>query len=675
MERHICIGSQLYINKTDTDTHVRELVRKMQASGLEIIRLFMIWDILEPRCGEWNFSVYDACFDEAEKCGLAVVPTLMSVSPPGWMKLTKGSQDIADIDDGEIWESGLSYVRKVVSHYSLHPALHSWILWNEPSRNIKICKSNIDDFSSFLLAKYGSIEKYNGCHYRQFADFEDLCRFYLKADDSLAFKAYNDSVDELDYSVYNLCSKLTDIAGVVSSIDPVHPVHINPHDMVRGGYTDGQNFFEEGKTVDFLGCSAHPSWHSVDFGKKRIPLSVGYFADVARAASGDRERFWVTELQGGTNIFSGRDCLSPSPHDVNMWLGECFGSGAEAVVFWCFNTRSDGFEGGEWGLLNQKGGPSERLEAVSDFSAVIKRNQALFDASHPPEPDVYILYSDSTIRLNMLETAYETANGLRRRNNGKFSVTGAYTAITDMGLIPGIISEEQLKQGQLPAESVLILPDIYAPEEGTLEAVYRFAENGGTVIADGLCGMKTPEGKISEKNLLTAEALFGAEVTDVAAADSSYAVLCNSSTVNSDFLRLKFRTTSAETDGDVLVNSVGNGKAIRLPGIMFRRYFREEEESFLKLLKHFVTIKKDLYLLNPSVTLKMKVLEARNEKILFLINCADDPAEARIKGIREYTVLSKHRAAFSGGELNVQLMPEDTAIIRIKENYAENQTL
>ena len=49
-------------------------------------------------------------------------------------------------------------------------------------------------------------------------------------------------------------------------------------------------------------------------------------------------------------------------------------------MFWCFNARSDGFEGGEWGLLNQLGQPSERLEAACDVAQTVQENQALFNS-------------------------------------------------------------------------------------------------------------------------------------------------------------------------------------------------------------------------------------------------------------------------------------------------------
>lgn len=48
---------------------------------------------------------------------------LMSVSPPGWMRVTGGTQDIGNIDDAAFRERTMEYVRKIVSHYHTCPAL------------------------------------------------------------------------------------------------------------------------------------------------------------------------------------------------------------------------------------------------------------------------------------------------------------------------------------------------------------------------------------------------------------------------------------------------------------------------------------------------------------------------------------------------------------------------
>jgi len=61
------IGSQLFINRTDSPKQARVWVDQMDAVGLKVIRLFMLWDLVEPRKDQWTWEVFDAVFDQAEK--------------------------------------------------------------------------------------------------------------------------------------------------------------------------------------------------------------------------------------------------------------------------------------------------------------------------------------------------------------------------------------------------------------------------------------------------------------------------------------------------------------------------------------------------------------------------------------------------------------------------------
>lgn len=669
MKREISTGSQLYINGNETPDEIRELVRKMNKAGLRLIRLFMLWDLLEKKENEWDFTLFDAVFDEAERCNMGVIPTLMPVSPPGYMKITRASQDIADIDDIGFREKGLYYVRTVVAHYKDFPALHSWILWNEPSRKITLHDTNIADFTAFMQRKYGDINSYNSRHYRKYESYEELKNCYLNVCPSLAFAPYTEAVDLLDYSVENLCTMLRNIGEAVRKEDKNHPIHINPHDIARASYGDGQSFHKEGKTVDFIGCSAHPSWHSTDFPKERIPLSIGYFAAVMRAASPDKDRFWVTELQGGTNIFSGNTYLCPDKKDIGLWLAEGFSEGAESSVFWCFNTRNSGFEGGEWGLLNQLGEPSERLDAVASFSEMIRDNQALFNAVRPAEAHVYILYSDNSIRLQSVETVRNSPDGIRNKNNGIFAVIGAYTATADLGYSPAIIYEEDFAENGLPADATLILTDTYCLNEGTIRAIKEFAQAGGTVLADGLIAMKTADGRTDETSLSTAAEIFGAQVEDIIASADAIPVTDGINSCSGEFLNIKLRTTTAEKAGNITINRIGKGRAYRIPAVLFRRYRRTEEMETLALLKGLLPVREGVALRNPAQGIQLKVLEAENGRLLvYVLNPTSQPFTAEIAGLADVREITpRHEAENNNAEygesiLAVKLGERDFAI-------------
>lgn len=668
--RDVRLGSQLYINKTDTPEQVSAWVRQMHEAGLRVIRLFMVWDQLEPREGEWDFSNYDACFETAVQCGMTVVPTLMSVSPPGWMRVTGGTQDIGNIDDAAFRERTMEYVRKIVSHYHTCPALDSWILWNEPSREFELNDYNMDDWIEFLKREYNNdIAQLNKHHFKQYDSFEQIKEKQEGVACALGFKGYAEAIDWANYVVYSLCENLRLIAAEIRKIDTVHELHVNPHDVATPNYFKGQSVFEEAKIVDFVGCSAHPSWHSVRFAPDRIDQSVAYYADLMKSTTRHKEdKFWVSELQGGTNIFSGNTYLCPSYDDITHWLWESLGSGAEAAVFWCFNARSDGFEGGEWGLLNQLGQPSERLEAASAVAQTVQENQALFNSVKAPKPDVYILYSDNSILLGATEGNGNDPLYPRNVHIGMDALIGTYLMCADLDLSAKFIHESEVNR--LHKGDTLLLPNTYALEADVVESIDMFVKNGGTVIADGMCAMKDRYGVMAHESLKKISNVFGAQVEDIKAIEAPVLSLSDCE-VKGWFLSLELFPSTAEIIGvfdngkcAVTKNSYYDGTAYRIGTMFFQRYFTRQSQASRKLLCEMLNIQKEIGLLNPTHLLRLKVLEGDGKRLLILKN-RDGAQHALVKIPQEYNIrcINQECTCIRNGDIcDIQIDAQDVLV-------------
>lgn len=634
-KRTVALGSQIFINRGDTPDMVKTWVRQLAQSGLKIIRLFMVWEQLEPEEGRWDFSNYDACMEEAKALGLMVVPTLMAGSPPGWMGLTTGIQGVADITDPAIWQRGLDYVSRIVERYGNQPCLHSWILWNEPGWSVPQNERSLYLFREFLIGLYcGDIAALNKNYFNQYKDFAEVGQL-TKSTETSAFTGYAETLDWDRFCVHMLMGKLTDIKNEIRKSDS-HPVHVNPHALAIKGMA-GQDIWCEAELVDFMGCSAHPSWHSTRFPPERLHQSVAYFADQMRSVTPHRNgEFWVTELQGGTNIFSGGTWLCPDDADIRLWLWESIGSGASAAVFWCFNARKGGFEGGEWSLLNQLGQPSDRLEAATEVAKILEQNQALFDGVRAPAPDVWLLYSESTMRLNMLEGTGTDVQNPRNVHMGADALCGAYLMCSDLGLQVGFINEAKLAAGRLPKGSTLILPGVTALPEAACAAVERHACAGGTVIADFLCGMKDPWGNLSGANATMLSGVFGCEVADIQAdiRRDTYSIQAREQTVEGWFARcLLLPQKGAEALGwydnahaSVTGKSDEGGYAVRIGTTFFQRYLSKPVEANLQFLGSLLPPKATTAatLKNPCTSLRLKTLIGDGYEILILINSGEN---------------------------------------------------
>ena len=399
----VLLGSAYYVNTEDTPEQVRAGILSMAQAGMKLVRIFLQWTHVEPRQGQWDWSQYDAVFEAAAAGGLGVIVTFTALNPPGWMRISAGPQDLGPLDDPLYWQRATDYIRRTCERYSNQPALHSWILTNEPQLFLAQNEATLERFRKFVEHRYaGDIKALNRRSYRQWDSFDQVA--FPASGAEGGFSGYTERLDWMDFVGSRLLEILSAVKAIIQASGDTHPIHVNPHAMLHDMYPRGQSIWAEGRLVDFMGCSAHPSWHSNRFLDDRLYQSVALFADLMRGATrAPRRYFWVSELQGGTNIFSGINYLGPSGEDLRSWVWESLAAGAKAVIFWCFNARTSGFEAGEWGLVDQQGRPSRRLAEVSRIAALLDRHQSTFSLSQPARAPVALLFSEATWKLTSLE--------------------------------------------------------------------------------------------------------------------------------------------------------------------------------------------------------------------------------------------------------------------------------
>ena len=679
-ERKIELGSQLFINRRDDPETVRAAVRQFAESGLKVIRLFLFWDYVERFEGEWDFSQFDACFEQAEKSGVQIVPTLMPVSPPGYMCISTGVQDIADLDDPVYWSKAMEYVRRTVQRYHASPALHSWILWNEPTRHIRKTEHSIRALREYLREYYaGDIEAVNNLYYNRYSGFDEIEKNYKTQVENLSFRGYSESTDWTRFTCHNLCEKLSDIGAEIRAWDD-HPIHVNPHDVGRNIVAGGQSVWQEAKVVDFIGCSCHPSWHSTRFDKARLHQSVSMFTDLMGSATRHPNKlFWVTELQGGNNIFSGIRPMSPTKDDIARWIWLGLGCGAEKIVFWCFNTRNEGFEGAEWGLLGFDGRPSPRLEASTQICRILEREQELLARVRPTAPQVYILHAESSWILSDVEGEGEDPQNPRNRMLASDAVAGAYQMCQDLGLQTAFVNEDMILAGELPEGAVLLAPSVFALRDGVCEALESFVRRGGTLIADQMFGIKDEYGRIRYERTGTLERTFGVRQRDLGVLNGPETWETEEQKCASWFMRMEGEAAEAAvlgrfSDGApaLLRSRCGEGTAFRIQTTFFQRYGLYHEEESLRCLEALLEGTYELpacRLDAPSATLTAKLLSDGEDHVLMVFNTSESdqealitvPGEAQIRWLTEAP-----ETVLDGQKLTVKMKAGASAVAHIR---------
>lgn len=563
LSNQIHLGTAFFVNRTETKEGIRKHFEFMKKCGLTVVRIYLIWDDVERKPGVWTFDSYDWAYDAAAAVGIKIAATLFAEDPPGWMNRTPFYHNPANLNEPYLRERASIYIEKVVNRYKSHPAHAVWIVMNEPSQPENFERSTMEQFGAWLKAKYGSVEELNKHWFRPVRSFQEV---QVSADQwKTGFCDYRSFIDWKEFNIDNLRNQLGWVENQVKKLDPAHPTHANPHGLAYNMPASGQDLWQERKMVDFLGASIHPAWHFGQARRDDFGLLYAYCVDLIRSASSD-SLWWVTELQGGPSVYTGIRPLNPTKSEITRWLWDAIGAGAKGIVFWNWHWRTIGREAGEWGLVSQNGGLSERLEAVRRAADTIRREMPFLGNARAQHARAAILYNREAMLINALDG--RPPAGPDRGLDVTSSLLGCYRALYGSHIPVEFLDIDGLKNGAAARYDVLYLPYSYAMDDQAVTAVRRYVENGGTVWADGLVAWKNEYGNVRSTIPGGLTDVFGCELEDIVPMSEAFS-LTNANEKAGELLRLPLRLKGADvllrtSDGAPVAtrHRYGRGQAI-----------------------------------------------------------------------------------------------------------------
>jgi len=512
------VGAEYFLNRTDTEEAVRHHFQLMHQYGLTIARIFIIWDDIERERDQWDLHRYDWIYDAAQASDIKIAATLCAEDPPGWMKLTPFYHHRMNLNDPELRERSAIYLQKVVGRYRNHPAQGPWLLMNEPGLEVNYERTTMEAFGKWLQQRYGSVDRLNQRWFQPLQNFSDV---RLNPDQwNAGWTDYYSFIDWKEFNIDNLCDFLRWIEQQIRALDTTHATHINPPGLISNLAAEGADPWKEGTMVDFLGTSIHPAWNFSEYERSEFGLPFAYCLDLLRSASGERP-WWVTELQGGPTIYTGGRPMNPTRSEVTRWIWDSFGAGSRAGVFWLWNPRVLGNEGGEWGLVGVDGEPSTRLESVKEIAGALNRLPELAQAKAVARR-VGILYNPETSLL--IEMDGRTQAAAKRAQEPLWSLEGTYAALHRAHIPVDFVHLDELKTGAAQRYSVLYLPYAYALDEQAVQALRDYVQNGGTLWADGLPAWKNEYGELRPRIPGGLVDVFGADASDIYPVEKPYSV-------------------------------------------------------------------------------------------------------------------------------------------------------
>ncbi len=483
--------------------------RRMKEVGLSLARVFVIWDHIERKPGQWRFDLYDAAYDAAAANGIPMLTTLCPEDPPGWTHQAPFYHAKLIINTPKSRRHAGEYLRRVVERYKNHPAQGPWSLANEPGLPEWFDDTTMRKFGAWLKARYGSVERLNARWFRPFDSFDKV-----KISSDMVSGYWSDiptAVDWKNFRIQQLCDQIVWIRDQVRRYDAKHPTHIHPAALAHNmpGFCGGDAWAEK-EVVDFIGTTIHPIWQLDNYRPEDTDLGTAFITDVLRSASGSAP-WWVTEMQSGPVLWTSPRALSPTPEQMTRWIWDDIGAGAKAVIFWCWHPRRFGREGGECGLVHPDGSSTVRSEAAHKITQALAGPAAFLHAAEPLPPRVAILYSRQSLLLYAADDPHATWVGDRVI----VSLLGCHRALCERQIPVNFINEDGLKRGDAARYAVLYLPHCYALDDATLAALRRYVAEGGTLWADGLTAWKDDYGNVRPEMPGGLIDVFGVKVDDI----------------------------------------------------------------------------------------------------------------------------------------------------------------
>jgi beta-galactosidase len=563
------LGAQVWIEPGQTATQIDGWFATLEAAHMRLARLFVMWPYVQPNRTTWDFTLYDAAFQAAGSHHVRIIATLTPSGLPVFLggDGTQG-QGIAKSKIQEL--AAEEYMRRVVRRYRSSRALDSWILLNEPGQAPMDTPSAEDAFRRWSEERYGSLAAINRGWGTGFASLSAVSS-------DASGNAWNPKrqIDWLSFWRDFQSQTLQTMATVVRREDPQHGVHLNPHALLSNLAGLSDDLPQWRGFLDTLGCSIHPAWHFGLLKEDQFALGVSYINDLVDGSISPKPH-WVTELQGGNNIASGLKPLNPTPEQIAQWTWTSIGAGAQRVIYWLLNARSEGTEAAEWSMLDFHQQPSERLRTAAAIAETTEKNADAFRHTEVARPDVTLIVSLETMAYE-LTTAKSDYPG-RDRNAQLLETLGIYAALARLGPPPAIKHFDDYQwEERSPKARTAILPDIRSLTELQIARLVRFAEHGNVVLITGLTGFYDAQGKAWPLAGFPLASLTGGRLKEVkfvgqffnqnlAGADSALPVHLWSSSIEVDHGKIL-----GMRDGEVSAMESrvkGGGKVIWVPSLI-----------------------------------------------------------------------------------------------------------
>ncbi|MEG0865220.1 MAG: beta-galactosidase [Clostridia bacterium] len=512
-ELGMIFGAQYYRYPFPDETCWVQDMANMKALGFNAVKLWAVWNHIEPVRGQYHFAELDRLMELAMQNGLRVVVNIIPEGAPAWLyvgnedalyqtadgrkvttggpaNLPSGGWPGLCMDKPEAAEMVSDFIRAVAAHLAAHPAMLALDVWNEPHLEpmfdyrgdmLCYCQHSVVQFRTWLKEKYGTLDKLNEAWFRTYQDWCEI----------VPPPRLGTWADMMDWRLFWLLNMQRWMALKVSAAKEGAPNLLVQSHVAYSGYVGtcgagglanelGDEFLLARKT-DIFGLTCFPKW---------LMRADPYFNhminnEIVAAAAYDKP-FYQVELQGGGGKAGLLGGEIPSAADVRYWNYATVAAGGKGVMYWQYAPEPAGIESPGFGLTGFLHENTARsLEAGCCAQEL---NQPLLCRAKrvPAQNAIYLSRTNSTW--------FYSAG--REEQKYAHAIHGAYAIAYQHGIPMTFAHQDRVESLYEDGVRTLILPMPMVLSTEETDALERFVRAGGTLISEGFPGLYSEGGKL-----------------------------------------------------------------------------------------------------------------------------------------------------------------------------------
>lgn len=490
----------MWVERDDSPERIHDIVGRAASLGIGQVRIFLMWPWIQSQSHElWEWSIWDEVFEACSKVGVSVKATLTSNSGPWWLG-TPSVLHSATLTLDESWRGAQeAYIRAAVERYRDHPALGQWILWNEPGNprdsdpTASRPAGSKDMWQALLAEKYGDVGVLNRLWRTGYAGFSDV-----PFQEDIVHSAHKDWYwhswapyrDEAAFRATMIDAELEWVATIVRELDPTTPLCVNPNKILNNHAHSGIRLESMASLVDTMGASFHAPWVFTTFSEVADHTALVVQGLRLLQQTPGSHTCEVTEVQTGNTFYAGVHPIGVDFPDIAATYLAPLLAGGTSVTGWCFNTRNDDFEAGEWGLLNDDDSVSDRALALPHVRDCLAQLDERLGRWFAVPPTVGVITSPhSHIHQYALSQNTHTPMG----SNGEIGIQGSALAAVDIERLGHATTLITPSSPHLSSFSVLLALHQNALSEEEVRLLLDCAKMGATVIIDATTAQFTED--------------------------------------------------------------------------------------------------------------------------------------------------------------------------------------